>query len=70
VEPVVLNEENDKAEDRPLKAKKEVYRQQEVSSISSPSSLFYVLMVILLLLRMFVYLFRYNSVVISFSVCE
>jgi hypothetical protein len=47
----VLNEENDKAEDRPLKAKKEVYRQQEVSSISSPSSLFYMLMVILLLLR-------------------
>lgn len=62
----MLNGENDKAEDRPLKAKKEVYRQQEVSSISSP---FYVHMVILLL-RMFVYLFRSNSVVISFSLCE
>jgi hypothetical protein len=45
VEAVVLNEENDKDEDKPLKAKKEVYRQQEVSFISSPSSLFYVHMV-------------------------
>ncbi|GLT55779.1 hypothetical protein SLA2020_288710 [Shorea laevis] len=34
VESLVLNGENDKAEDRPLKAKKEVYRQQELDALS------------------------------------
>ncbi|KAE8099539.1 hypothetical protein FH972_017514 [Carpinus fangiana] len=34
VEAVVLNKENDKDEDKPLKAKKEVYRQQERDALS------------------------------------